>query len=195
MFGVRWKKRLNLNPERQFRSQNRRQQLHRDLRQPLRPSRLLHLETIGLHRQLRQAFDRRNVHEFPALELRAITQIGIFGQRVVLPSARVLDHRSPQNPGGSVEVEEHAATRARHVFEHKVPVEQHGLHFRQHIVVAIQIRPASLHHPDLRVGEIVNRALQEIDRRNEIRIEDRHDLAGRRFQTVFAAPRPCTPGD
>ena len=64
-------------------------------------------------------------------------------------------------------------------------VQQHGLHFGEHVVVAIQIAPARLHHADLFFGEEVNRALQKVDRRQEVRVKDRHDLAGRSFQAVL----------
>ena len=56
------------------------------------------------------------------------------------------------------------ATGPRHVLQHEVAVEQHGLHFGQHVVVAVQITPARLHHADLRIGEEMHRAPQEIRR-------------------------------
>ena len=93
MFGVRCMKASTFTRHGIFERRIDGQQLHRDLRQALGPARLLHLEAVGFDRQLRRALDARDINEFPALQLRAIAEIGIFGQRVVLPSAGIVDHR------------------------------------------------------------------------------------------------------
>ena len=64
------------------------------------------------------------------------------------------------------------------MLQNEVAVEQHGFHFGQEVVVAVQIAPARLHHADLRIGEVVNGAHQEVGRRNEIGVEDRDQFAG-----------------
>src|SRR3712207_7858805 len=46
-------------------------------------------------------------------ELRAVAQVEIFGQRVVLPPAAALDRLAAPDPGRSVEVEEAAGAVAR----------------------------------------------------------------------------------
>ena len=46
--------------------------------------------------------------------------------------------------------------RSRSVFENEMPVEQHGFHFCQEVVFAIQITPARLYDADLRIGKIVD---------------------------------------
>src|SRR5437868_15298447 len=70
------------------------------------------------------------------------------------------------------------------MFENEMPVEQHGFHFRQEIVLAIQITPACLHDADLRVGKILDGLQEEIHRRYEIGVEDRHELAGSRLEAL-----------
>ena len=52
------------------------------------------------------------VDEPPALQLRAVAEVGILGQRVVLPAAGVVDHPPPQDARGAVEVEEQPAAGA-----------------------------------------------------------------------------------
>ena len=99
-------KRLRLHPERQFRLHNSGQQLLRALRQALSPAELLYLETVNFHRQFGGAIQIRQVHKLPALDLRPITEIGILSERIVLPPARIVDHRLPQNSGSAVEIEE-----------------------------------------------------------------------------------------
>ena len=44
------------------------QQLDRNLRQALRPARLLYLKAVHLNRQFRRALDTGNVDELPALQ-------------------------------------------------------------------------------------------------------------------------------
>ena len=181
-------KRLGFDAPRQLGAQDRGQQLHGDLGQALGPARLLHLEAVGLDRQLRGALDRGRVDELPALKLGAIAQIGIFGERVVLPAAGVRDHRLAQDAGRAVEVEKQPAAEARDVLQHKVAVEQDRLHFGQDVMAAVQIRPARLHHADLGIGEMVHGALQKIDGRDEIGVENRDHFAGSGLQTVFERP-------
>ena len=79
-----------------FGSQMRGQQFLRALRQAFGPAELLNLKAVDLNRQFGRAFQARKVGEFPSLDLRAIAEIGIFGERVVLPAARVFDHGGPQ---------------------------------------------------------------------------------------------------
>ncbi len=76
------------------------------------------------------------------------------------------------------------------MLQNKVAVEQHGFHFGQEVVVAVQIAPARLHHAHRRIGEVVDGARQEVRRRDEIGIENRHHFAGRGLQTLPAARPP-----
>ena len=66
--------------------------------------------------------------------------------------------RAAQNSGGAVEVEEIAGARTRAMLQDEMAVEQHGFDFGEEIVVPVQVAPARLHHADLRIGEMMNRA-------------------------------------
>ena len=119
----------------------------------------------------------REEDELPAGELRAITQIEIFGQRVVLPAARLLDADCPPEPGRAVEIEEAAAAAARRLFEQEMAIQEHRLHPREQGIAAVQMAPAGLDHPDFRIGEEMDRLAQQIRLRNEIGIEDTDEIA------------------
>ena len=103
----------------------------------------------------------------------------------MLPAAGVVDHGPAQDSGRPIEIEKQSAARASHVFQDKMPVEQHRLDFSKDVVMAIQIRPPRLDHSDLGIGKLVHRALQEIDRRNKIGVENRDNLASRGLETVL----------
>ena len=78
------------------------------LDQPLGPARLLLFEGIHLDRKLRRTLDARVIDEFPAFKLGAVAQVGVLGQRVLLPTARILDCRPPPHPRRAIEVEKAA---------------------------------------------------------------------------------------
>src|SRR5207245_6330852 len=110
--------------------------------------------------------------KFPALELRAIGKIGVFRQRVVLPAAGGINRGAAPDTRGSVEVKKGSPARTPAMLNHEMPVEQNRFHSRQQGVVAVEICPAGLHHPDLAlrpgIQKIGNRAAKEIRLRNEI---------------------------
>ena len=66
----------------------------------------------------------RKEHEFPATRLRAVAEIQVLGQRVVLPAAGVDDGASAPDAGRAVEVEEQPGAVAAAVLEDEVRVEQ-----------------------------------------------------------------------
>ena len=103
----------------------------------------------------------------------------------MLPAARIVDHRAPQNSRGAVEIEEVARAGTRSVLENEVAIEQHGFHFGQEIEAFIEVAPARLHHTDLGVREMVNGSQQKIGRWNEIGIEYRDKLARRALQALL----------
>ena len=109
---------------------------------------LLRLEGVHLDRHFRRRDDIRQEHEAPARELRAVTQVEIFGQRVVLPSAGVGDRFTPPDAGGAIEIEEAPGAVAAAVLEHEVRVEQDRLDLREQRVVLVDVAPARLHHAD-----------------------------------------------
>ena len=109
---------------------------------------LLRLEGVHLHRHFGRRDDVRHEDEAPAVELRAVAEVEIFGERVVLPAAGVGDGRAAPDAGGAVEVEEPPGAVAAAVLEHEVTVEQNRLDLRQQRVVVVDVAPARLHHAD-----------------------------------------------
>ncbi len=70
------------------------------------------------------------------------------------------------------------------MLHHKVAVEQNRFDFGERGVMAIQVRPAPLHHADFGIDEIGNHAAQKIRRGQKICVEDGHEFAGRGLQTL-----------
>ena len=169
--------RLGLHAERLIRLQDARQELAAGLDRALRPAVLLRLEGVHLDRKLGRHDDVRQEVELPAAQLRAVAEVEILGQRVVLPAAAVNDRGAAPDARGAVEVEEVARAVAAAVLEDEVRVEQHRLDARQQRVVLVDVAPARLHDRDLRVGEVVHGAQQEIGLRQEVGVEDRDELA------------------
>src|SRR5688572_22708229 len=112
---------------------------------------LLGLEGIHLHGHLGWRDQILQEDETPAAPLRPITEIQILGQRVVLPSARVVDGSAPPDSRGTVEIEEEARAITAPVLEDEVAVEQNRLDLREERVVLVDMTPARLHHRDFRV--------------------------------------------
>ena len=63
------------------------------------------------------------------------------------------------------------------MLEHEVAVEQDGLNLGQHAVVAVEVRPAGLHHADLGLGKVVDHLHEPVGRGNEVGVEDGDELA------------------
>ena len=185
----RWPVASSLIGERQLAPPNRRQQFFAGLDRTFRPAMLLRLEAVHVHRQLRRRDDVGKEDKFPARELRAVTQIQILRQRVVLPAAGLFDARPPPETGRSVEIEKAAAAAARGLFEQEMAIEKHRLHPREQRVAAIQMAPARLDHPHLRIGKEIDRLAQQIRRRNKIRIENTDEFALGGGQAASPAPR------
>src|SRR5215211_8142324 len=150
---------LKFQIERQVAAPDCRQQFFARLDRTLRPAVLLRLEAIHIYRELGRRDDVRQENEFPARKLRAIAQIEIFRQRVMLPTARLFDAGAPPQASSAVEIEKPAAPASRRLFEQKVTVEKHRLDACQQRIGAIQMTPAGLDHPDLWIGEEMDRLL------------------------------------
>ena len=82
-----------------------------------------------------------------------------------------------QTPAVPLKLKKTSAAGAAGVLEHEVAVEQNGLHLGQERIIAVDVRPARLHHADLRIGEVMNGTQQEIFGRSEIGVEDGNELA------------------
>ena len=102
----------------------------------------------------------------------------------MLPTTGILDCLPAPHPGSAVEVEKHIAASAPRVLQHKMPVEQNGFHFGQEGIITIDVRPTSLHHPDLGIGEVMDSAQQKIRRRYKVRVKDYNQLALRCLQSL-----------
>ena len=165
--------------------ENHRQQLFGALGQAFGPAGLLDLEAVHVGGQFARALDFGQVDELPAFQLGAVGQVGVFGERVVLPAAGVFDHLFAEKAGRAVEVEEEAAAGAGNVFEHEVAVEQHGLHFGELVDGLVEIGPAGLDDADLGVGKVVNGAPQEVGGDDKVGVEDRDHDAGGRFEAFL----------
>ena len=160
------------------RGEDPRQQLLAHLHRALGPALLLRLEGVHLDRQLGGGDEVRQVHEPPAPQLRPVGEVEVLGEGVVLPAPRVRDHRAAPDARGAVEVEEAAGAAARPVLHDEVPVEHDRLHFGEQRVVAVDVAPARLDHPDLRVGEVAEGLLEDVGRGHEVGVEDEDELAG-----------------
>ena len=153
---------------------------------------LLRLERVHLDRHFGRRDDVGQEHELPAAQLRAVAQVEVFGQRVVLPAAGVADGLAAPHAGGAVEIEEAAGAIAAAVLEHEVAVEQNRLDLREQRVVLVDVPPARLHHADLRVGEMRQQAVEEVGLRQEVGVEDGDELAARDLAARLRARRPCS---
>ena len=107
---------------------------------------LLRLERVHLDRHFRRRDQIRQEDEPPAAQLRAIAEVEILGQRVVLPAARIGNRVATPDAGRAVEVEEEPGAVAAAVLEHEVTVEQDRLDLGEQRVVLIDVAPARLHH-------------------------------------------------
>src|SRR5271167_645762 len=130
-------------------SHNARKNLFCGLHQAFSPASLLRFEAVHVDGQFRSAFDLREIEKLPALELRAIGKIGIFGERVVLPAAGFFDGCTAPDACGAVEIEKSAATRARTMLDDEMAVEKNRFNLRKERVIAVEVGPARLHHADL----------------------------------------------
>ena len=117
------------------------------------------------------------VAKLPALELGAVAQVRVLGEGVVLPAAGLLDGAAAPHAGGAVEVEEDAGARAAAVLQHEMAIEQDGFDLSEKAVVAIEVRPACLHHADARLGKVVHHLHEPVGRRHEVSVEDGDEFA------------------
>jgi len=62
-------------------------------------------------------------------------------------------------------------------------IQKHRLHAREQRIAAVQMTPTRLDHADFRIGEKVDRALEQIARWNEVRIENANEFAAGGLET------------
>src|SRR5439155_12608133 len=162
-----------------------RQELQAGLDQALGPAGLLRLERIHLNRKFGGTNNVPQIEKFPSDHLRAIAQVCIFSEGVVLPSTGSFDSLASPDSSSAVEVEEPARQMPAAMFENEVPIENYRLHLCQKRVLPIDVTPTHLHHSHLGIREIVDHILKEIGDGKEIGVEDCHKLAGGLLQSVF----------
>src|SRR6266850_3513098 len=109
------------------------------LHQALGPSRLLRFEAVHVHGKLGSALNVREVEKLPAFELRTIGKIGVFGERIVLPAAGIVDGFAAPHASGAVEIEKSAAAGARAMLDNEMAVEKNGLNVGEQGVVAVEV--------------------------------------------------------
>ena len=153
----------------------------RRLDEPFGPARLLRLEGGHLDGQFGGTLHVLQVLEVPSFELCAVTEVGIFGESVVLPAASLVNHIAAPHSGRSVEVEENPGAGTASVFEHEVAVEQNRFDLCEEAVVTVEMGPPGLHHADLRLGKVVDHLHQPVTRRHEVGVKDRDEFAAGSF--------------
>ena len=104
--------------------------------------------------------------------LGAVGKVEVFGQRVALPSAGIVDGGAAPDAGRAVEIEKTPGGGANGVFDVEMRVEEKGLRAGQQRVAAVQVTPSGLHHSDARIGEFGNEPAKEIRLRNEVGVKD-----------------------
>ena len=135
--GVRWKNANSMRAEAvRVAREHPPEQLARRLHGALRPARLLRAERAHVFGQLGGGDDVLAVHEAPARELRAVAEIEVLGQRVVLPAARLDDGALAPDAARAGEVEEPPRGRAHAVLDEVVAVEHQRRDAREDRVVA-----------------------------------------------------------
>src|SRR6185312_7972474 len=120
------------------------------------PARLLGLERGHLNGKFCRTLDILEILEFPAFKLRAVGEISVFGECVVLPAASIFNGLASPHSGCAVEIEEDMTARASTMLKNEMSVEQNRLVIGQERVIAIQVCPAGLHHADLGIGEVMD---------------------------------------
>ena len=81
------KNRLHLNSPRQVTPEDLRQQFHAGLNQTLGPPKLLTFECIHFNWKLRRTHHLRQIDKLPSFKLRAVAEICVFRESVVLPAS------------------------------------------------------------------------------------------------------------
>ena len=112
---------------------------------------LLRLKCVHFNRQLGRRHDFRQKQKPPTLDLRAIAEIEVFGERIVLPASRSLDTSPPPDARRAIKVEEPPRAGARRLLDEEVTVQQHRLDFRQQRVLLVEVTPTRLDHADVGV--------------------------------------------
>ena len=174
---------LELDDGAQGAAQQAGKQLARGLNTALGPAPLLHQERGGCARELGRDTHFVPQDEAPSRHLRPVADVEVLGQRVVMPSARVLKCLSTPHPRRPVELEEPATTVASPLFHQEVPVQQKPLGAGQPRFVLVEVVPAGLHHADPGIGHGREEVFEEAGWGDEVGVENENVVASRRVET------------
>src|SRR5579885_1399611 len=106
----------------------------------------------------------------------------------MLPAAGLFNRLAPPHAGSSVEIKEDIRTRAATVLQHKMPIEQNGLHLGKEAIVAVQVCPAGLHHAHIWLGKVMDDLHKPVARRHKVRIKNGNEFTFRCFQAMVECP-------
>jgi hypothetical protein len=126
--------------------------------------------------QFRRDFDGVVIQESPSGQLGPKRKVQVFGQGRRVPTAPIHNCFFPPDASGAVEVEKVAPQKSGLVLHGKMNVQECGLGAGQPVFMSIQMGPAGLHHPHLGIGEMGEHSLEQIGRRDKIRIEDGDEI-------------------
>ncbi len=153
------------------------------------PAVLLAPVGVEADRHLSRALEVAQERRAPAAQERSVRDIQVLGQRLVAPAPGVDQGRAAPQPGGSVEVEPLAGPPASELFDGHVPVDGQRLQAGEHGERRIDVTPARLHEGQARVGQQNrHRAPEEVAGRHEVGVEQRHEFALGKLQTVGQGP-------
>src|SRR5262245_26255950 len=144
---------------------------------------LLGLKAIDVDGKFGRHDGLGQINEPPTFHLRPVAEVEVFSQCVVVPAPRIRYARFAPDTGGAIEVKKSSAATSSGLFEKEVPIEEERLHFGEQRIVAVQVAPAHLHHPDTRVGKVINGPSQCARRRHEISVKNEDELTGGLLQT------------
>lgn len=159
-------------------------QLARSLDAALRPAPLLHQERGGCAREFGRDTHFVPQHEAPSRHLRPVADVEVLGERVVIPSARVIERLSAPHPRRPVELEEPSTPVSSPLFHQEVPVQQKRLRAGQPGFVFVEVFPAGLHHADPGIGHGREEVFEEARLRDEIGVENEDVVALGRVEAL-----------
>ena len=143
----------------------------------LHPAVLLAFKAVHLGGQLGGAAQFFQVLDTPALQLRADTEVEVFGERIGFPAARVGDGGPSPHPRRAVELQQVVARLAALLLHREMHIELERLQARDEAVIFVDVLPARLHHAHLFVPKMGDSAAQKIEPGQKIGVENGDELA------------------
>jgi len=169
--------RLQLDPPRVRAAQQRGKHLPGRLYAALGPPSLLHLERADRGRDLGTDRDIVQKDESPARHLCPVAEVEVLGQRIRLPTPGLGHAIPPPHARSAVEVEEASTHVSPALLVQEVAVEVERLCVRKPVLVAVQVIPAGLHHPDRWVTERREKLPDQVRVGHEVRVQDEQEFA------------------